>query len=195
MGYCNQFFFFSLLQASDLSYLKKSFTFKSALQAQYFVQRVGIFCTQKDHHPEWSITDGGKTVNVKLTSHFANNKATLFDFQIAEHMNQQSQVTTKWFREHQFFSEKSWSSFKIFLVSFVLFNFSLQLGYHWGNLHPSASQRGQVPQSAQYRPLMINDYEFFSGGIHSEKEVELYAKAFVDDYAFKKRLFSSRNMW
>ena len=105
MGHCNRFYTY-MLQAADLSYLKKSFTFKSPLQAQYFVQRVGVFCTQKDHHPEWSITDGGKTVNVKLTSHFANNKVTLFDFQIAEHMNQQSQVTTKWFREHPFFSDK-----------------------------------------------------------------------------------------
>jgi len=110
-------------------------------------------------------------------------------------MNQQSQVTTKWFREHQFFSDKSWSSFKIFFVSFVLFNFSLQLGYHWGNFNPSSAQRGQVPQSGHYRPLMINDYEFFSGGIRSEREVDLYAKAFVDDYAFKKRIFSNRNMW
>ncbi len=165
------------------------------MQAQYFVQRVGVFCSQKDHHPEWSIADGGKTVNVKLTSHFANNKVTLFDFQIAEHMNQQQQVTSKWFREYPFIGDKSWASFKIFLVSFVLFNFSLQIGFYWGNLQPTSAQRGQTPQAGHYRPLMINDYEFFSGGIRSEREVELYAIAFVDDYAFKKRLFSNRNMW
>ncbi len=74
--------------AADLAYLKRSFSFNTPAQAQYFVQSVGRFCSQQDHHPEWSVTDGGRTVNVTLTSHFANNKVTLFDFQLAEHMNQ-----------------------------------------------------------------------------------------------------------
>ena len=87
------------------------------------------------------------------------------------------------------------ASIKIFIVSFILFNFSLNLVYHWGNFNPSASQRGQKPQAAtQFRPLLVNDYDFFSGGIHTDREVELYAKAYVDDYAFKKRVFSNRNM-
>lgn len=71
-----------------MSYLKKSFTFRSFEEAQAFVQEVGRFCEKKDHHPEWTVTDGGKTVAVTLTSHFAGNKVTLFDFQLAEHMNQ-----------------------------------------------------------------------------------------------------------
>jgi hypothetical protein len=141
------------------------------------------------------VTDGGRTVNVMLTSHFANNKVTLFDFQLAEHMNQQQQITGKWYREHPLIGDKTWASWKIFLVSFVLFNFGLQVGTHWGNFHPSSSQRGEKPQAGHYRPLIVTDYDFFSGGIRTEREVELYAKAFVDDYAFKKRIFSSRNMW
>ena len=134
-------------------------------------------------------------MNIKLTSHFAGNKVTLFDFQLAEHMNKQQQITQKWFREHPFVGEKAWASWKIFIVSFVLFNFTLQLGTHWGNFYPSASQRGDKPQAAHYRPLMVVDYEFYSGGIRSDREVELYSKAFVDDYAFKKTHFASRNMW
>lgn len=73
--------------AEDLAYLQKSFTFTSVGQAQYFVQSVGRFCTEKDHHPEWSSADGGRTVSIRLSSHFAGNKVTLFDFQLAEHMN------------------------------------------------------------------------------------------------------------
>ena len=132
------------------------------------MQRVGTFCSQKDHHPEWSITDGGKTVNVKLTSHFANNKVTLFDFQLAEHMNQQHQVTAKWYSEHPIIGDKAWASWKIFLVGFVLFNFGLQVTTHFGIYSPSSSQRGGKPQAGHNRPLIVSDYEFTSGGIRSE---------------------------
>lgn len=107
-------------------------------------------------------------------------------------MNQQHQITTKWYREHPLVADKTWASWKIFIASFVLFSISLQIGTYWGNLYPSSSQRGQKPQAAHYRPLMVVDYEFSSGGIRTDREVELYAKAFVDDYAFKKTLFTSK---
>lgn len=138
--------------------------------------------------------EGGRTVQVKLTSHFAGNKVTLFDFQLAEHMNQQYSVTQKWHRKYPFASDKTWASFKIFLVSFVLFNFGLQLGTHWFNFEPSASQRGEMPQAGHYRPLMVMPFEFATGGIRSEREAELYAKANVDDFSFKTNLFSSRKL-
>jgi hypothetical protein len=77
-----------------------------------------------------------------LTSHFAGNKVTLFDFQLAEHMNQQFTVTKRWFSQYPLISSKSWTSFKIFLASFVLLNLVFQLGTHWGNFYPSAAQRG-----------------------------------------------------
>lgn len=132
---------------------------------------------------------------IKLSSHFAGNKVTLFDFQLAEHMNKQFKVTQKWFSEYPLFSSAFWATFKIFAVSFVLFSFALQLATHWGNFYPSAAQRGEKPQAAHYRPLLVNEFDFFSGGIRSEREVELYAKAFVEDYAFKRTLFTYRNMW
>ncbi len=50
-----------------------------------------------DHHPEWNITNGGKTVNVRLTSHFNNNKVTKLDFELAEIMNEQESVTLSTF--------------------------------------------------------------------------------------------------
>jgi len=178
-----------------LAHLTRSFTFTSAAQAQYFVQSVGKFCVLKDHHPEWSALDSGRTVSVKLTSHFAGNKVTLFDFQLAEHMNQQYKVTQRWFVKYPLISSASWTSLRVFLAFFVLGNLLFQLGTNWGNYQPSAAQRGQKPQSAHFRPLMVVDFEFFSGGIRSEKEVELYAKAFVDDWAFKKAHFSSRSIW
>ena len=38
----------------------------------------------KNHHPECSITNGGKILNVKLTSHIADNTVTRLDFEMAE---------------------------------------------------------------------------------------------------------------
>eukprot|EP00349_Pseudokeronopsis_sp_Brazil_P003620 CAMPEP_0202956984 /NCGR_PEP_ID=MMETSP1396-20130829/1422_1 /ASSEMBLY_ACC=CAM_ASM_000872 /TAXON_ID= /ORGANISM="Pseudokeronopsis sp., Strain Brazil" /LENGTH=105 /DNA_ID=CAMNT_0049674233 /DNA_START=189 /DNA_END=506 /DNA_ORIENTATION=- len=73
--------------ASDLANLSRTFHFTSFEQAQRFVHEVGKHCSKTDHHPEWHLTNGGKDVNVKLTSHFAGNKVTLYDFQLAEHMN------------------------------------------------------------------------------------------------------------
>ena len=41
----------------------------------------------KDHHPEWQVSDGGKVVNVRLTTHWAGNTVTRSDFELAEEMN------------------------------------------------------------------------------------------------------------
>lgn len=133
-------------------------------------------------------------MNVKLTSHFAGNKVTLFDFQLAENMNKQMQITQKWFSPYPWVTSSQWTTFKIFIVTFVLVNFAFQMVTHWGVLYPSASQRGEKPQAGHYRPIMVNSFEFNTGGIRGEKQVELYAKANVDDYAFKTNLFSSKKV-
>lgn len=56
---------------------------------------MGIFAESKDHHPEWKLTNGGRNVEVRLTSHFANNKVTLFDFELAEAMNRANKRAAK----------------------------------------------------------------------------------------------------
>jgi 4a-hydroxytetrahydrobiopterin dehydratase len=69
--------------------LTKTFKFDSFEQAQHFAQEVGKFAELNDHHPEWNTSNGGKNINVKLTSHFNNNTVTLLDFELAEQMNKQ----------------------------------------------------------------------------------------------------------
>ena len=88
----------------NLDALTKTFDFDSFEQANAFIQSVGKFCEQKDHHPEWSSSNGGRTVHVRLTSHFANNKVTLFDFELAQHMNKQFSANAK-FNPNPRFSE------------------------------------------------------------------------------------------
>jgi hypothetical protein len=84
------------------------------------VQRVAKYAQEKDHHPEWEITNGGKTVNVTLTSHFAGNKVTLYDFQLAERMNQDFKVAAKQFKMFPVFSRSTWASILISFGAYLL---------------------------------------------------------------------------
>lgn len=108
-------------------------------------------------------------------------------------MNQQFKVTGRWFSQYPLFSSKTIATWKIFFVSLILGTVALNIGVHWGNPYPSASQRGQKPQAARYRPLIVSPYEFESGAGRTKQDADLYAKGFIDDYAFKRTLFRSRS--
>ena len=41
---------------------------------------------------------------------------------------------------------------------------------------------------------MVTNFELNTGGRKGEREVDLYAKAYVDDYAFKQNLFKNSSM-
>ena len=71
--------------APNLDDLTRTFEFRSFEHAAHFMNEVGKVASKKDHHPEWKLH--GSTLTVRLTSHFANNKVTLYDFQLAEAMN------------------------------------------------------------------------------------------------------------
>jgi hypothetical protein len=107
-------------------------------------------------------------------------------------MNQQYTVTQRWFSQYPFITSKSWTSFKIFLASFVLINFVLQLGYNWGNYYPSAAQRGQKDHTGHYRPILVVPFTYTPG---NKDQVDLYARGHVDEYAFKNSIFSARNFF
>ena len=79
---------------------------------------VGKYCTQKDHHPFWELKNEGKELTVTLTSHFAGNKVTLFDFELAEHMNKQYALAQHDFKLYPLFSQKAWGSFLVFLIGY-----------------------------------------------------------------------------
>jgi hypothetical protein len=95
--------------------------------------------------------------------------------------------------QYPWVSRSAIASWKIFLVTFVLAHFALQIGVFWGNFYPTASQRGEKPQAANYRHLLVTPFDFHSGGLRTNTDAELYALAFVDDYAFKRTLFRSRS--
>ena len=104
---------------TDVNQLTKSFEFDSFEEAQTFIMRVGKDAEQKDHHPEWSTSDGGRTINVKLTSHFANNTVTRLDFELAEAMNNAYEEVRTTFTMYPFLSASQWASLKIGFGLFV----------------------------------------------------------------------------
>ena len=108
---------------ANLNFMTKSFEFKSFEEANMFVQHVSKFCNEKDHHPEWNVTNGGMTVNVKLTSHFADNKVTRLDFELAEAMNNSYFLTNGRYLIAPILDEKGWSTMKILFGSLVALSF------------------------------------------------------------------------
>ena len=179
--------------ASDLAHLKRTFTFTSFEQAQAFCQSVGKYCSKKDHHPEWSLSDNGRSVNVKLTSHFAGNKVTLLDFELAENMNEQFQIVQHDFKMFPLFTEKNWASFKLLVFGSIFVIFCVQTVVHWGRTYPLSEDRGDKPQSAQFRPLIIAPFTIYNSSKSSDLENEAIAKAHIDAYAFKTHLFVSKS--
>ena len=71
----------------NYDYMEKVFEFATFEQAQDFINKVGVFCEKMDHHPEWNSSNNGTTLNVRLTSHFNDNKVSLNDLELAQHMN------------------------------------------------------------------------------------------------------------
>lgn len=109
-------------QTTEFS-LTKSFEFSTFEAAQAFVQNVGEYANKLDHHPEWQLSNGGRTVDVKLTSHFANNTVTRLDFQLAEAMNEAYTLTNSTFVMFPLIQSSQWLSIKIlaFSIAFGLF--------------------------------------------------------------------------
>ena len=86
--------------------------------------RVGRDAEEKDHHPEWNVSHGGRVVNVNLTSHFAQNTVTRLDFELAECMNNAYTEIRGSFKMYPYLDASQWASLKIgagMLVSAIFF--------------------------------------------------------------------------
>ena len=133
----------------DNDAMTKSFEFNSFEQAQAFVMRVATDAEKKDHHPEWSLSAGGKTVNVKLTSHFANNTVTRLDFEIAECMNTANDEIVGSFKMYPMFSKSEWVSMKLGFGMFVLGVFAFK--FMTGTNHEQTAQPAGTLPSTEYK--------------------------------------------
>ena len=169
----------------DLSNMTKSFEFTSFEQAQEFCQHVSKFCNEKDHHPEWSLDNNGKTVNVLLTSHFANNTITRLDFEVAEAMNNSFYIIDRKFKMFPRFSEKQWSSFAIAFGSALLGSFL----FVYFTSHPYPRRyRYATPEV----PEEITTFQVDVKGLNSQ-DLEAYAEANVDKFAYAKMQRGQKN--
>ncbi len=107
--------------------LLKDFEFQSFEQADAFVQAVGLRADAIDHHPEWSVSNGGRTVQVRLTSHFADNKVTRLDFELAEICNEEFSKNVSTYSMFPRFSAQQWATFKIGFFCFAVGVFTLRI--------------------------------------------------------------------
>ena len=149
-------------------YLKKSFAFNSFEEAQAFCQAVRNFCNEKDHHPEWSTSDGGCTINVTLTSHFAGNKVTRLDFELAEAMNNAYTVTAGHHRMHPRLDKGQWASLKIGVGAFVL-------GSLFFSVVTGTGHEEKVQPRVEEKRIPFPHYEA-AGGVQLQAAAPLFAK-------------------
>ena len=63
------------------SYLHRELKFSSAEESLLFINLVKDHCEELDHHPEWTVA--GNSLDVKLTSHTANNNVSVKDYELA----------------------------------------------------------------------------------------------------------------
>lgn len=60
--------------------MKASYSFNTHEEAQTFVNQVGKLAETLEHHPEWSTSDEGRLVHIRLTTHDLGNRLGLKDF-------------------------------------------------------------------------------------------------------------------
>lgn len=72
--------------AEDNSVASITFKFQTQDHAHFFMNEVSKFCSKTDHHPEWKFQSSNQ-LQVNLTSHFAGNKVTVSDYELAQEMN------------------------------------------------------------------------------------------------------------
>lgn len=164
--------------AENYDWLKKSFEFTSFEQATAFVKAVGVKAELIDHHPEWNTSDGGMTVNVKLTSHFADNKVTRLDFQLAEILNEEFAVAQSTFKMYPYLGTKEWASLKIAFGSLALGAFLLRM---WMGHDLTAQKTRNHDKAAFYDQKYIIQTPFVS---HSQ--IETNVKVNMDNVGLQR---------
>ncbi|CDW84364.1 pterin-4-alpha-carbinolamine dehydratase [Stylonychia lemnae] len=173
--------------AEDLAYLRKSFEFHTFEQAQAFVQRVGRFANQKDHHPEWSTSQGGRVVTANLTSHFAGNKVTLFDFQLAEQMNKDYKITHRMFRQYPLLSSRQWSTIQIGFTTYVILGFVLFIGMTM--YIPAINERSEENQ-VNHHTLVLGQFDMSEAlKLKNDEELAAFVEKNTDDFTLKNATF------
>ena len=105
--------------AEDNGFLRKTFNFSSPDNAHYFVNEVSRVCSKEDHHPEWRMI-GDKTIEVYLTSHFAGNKVSINDYELAEAMNK-IEGSSKTYNQYNFFSKDRIIELTIGFIIFAIY--------------------------------------------------------------------------
>ncbi len=104
--------------AEDNGFLRKTFTFGSPENAHFFMNEVSKVCSKTDHHPEWKLINE-KSIEVYLTSHFAGNKVSINDYELAESMNKIEGTA----QSHNYYSNFSKGKAIEYIIGFMLVGF------------------------------------------------------------------------
>ncbi len=117
---------------------------------------------------------------------------TLYDFQLAQRMNQDFKITEKEFRQFPFLSRTTWASLFVFLGSYALLATVVGFLIAWYNYPPGPNVAD--PKFVFPRPVVVSPWEtpvqVFK--IKSEAELDELVEKHTDEYALKTALFRPR---
>lgn len=139
----------------------------------------------KDHHPEWEVVDGGKVVNVRLTTHWAGNTITRSDFELAEQMNNASEMAGRFKQYQRFFWEdtRQLASWQIGVACFILGSvaFRVATGPNYPKAETPYKRADMGINSSASRIVPKEVYN-----IHTEDKVDAFVAENLDAYSFAK---------
>ena len=108
-------------------YLKASFEFPTSDHAHHFTNQISKYCSVVDHHPEWNMIND-KCIEVSLTSHFNENKVSLKDYELADHMNKVA-AKSRAYNQYRYLTAKKQVTLFITLVGLFFVSFGIHQTY------------------------------------------------------------------
>ena len=121
-----------------------------------------------------------------MTSHFAGNKITRLDFEVAEAMNNSHYIVDRSFKMFPYYSEKQWSSFTIGFGSLLIGSFI----FAYMTSHPYPKRFRHI------EPIVVEPLTTFNvdtKDLKNSEDVSKYVEDNVDNFAYAKMQRSQGN--
>lgn len=71
----------------------------------------------------------------------------------------------------------------------------MSIATSFGVLYPSAEQRGEKPQAAHIRPMIVTPFRLAPGKMRNDNDAQIFATTHVDDYYYKDSMFSQKRIY
>lgn len=138
--------------------MKASYGFNSHEEAQVFVNEIGKLAEKLEHHPEWSTSDEGKLVHIRLTTHDLGNRLGLKDFQLAKHIVETSGKMSVLHNPYPVMDQKTMSSIQVFGLTLLGSLLLVKLYTHDSRIHENPLELPHINVTQTPRKIIYTKY-------------------------------------